>query len=1096
MAKLFITLFLLFITLFPQGFSYAASQEQEADTDTVSSPSPPPLRFQQLTLEDGLSQNSILCMLQDSHGFLWIGTQDGLNRYDGYQFKIFKHDPADPTSLSHNSILSLFEDSNGILWIGTWGGGLNRYDPRSGNFTRFRHDPNNLLSLGNDIISTILEDSRGRLWVGSMGGGINFLDRSTGQFSHYVNDPGDPSSLSSNYVSVLYEDRQGRIWVGTGGFGTNGNGLNRFDPDKGSFVRYQHDPENLQSLSSDTISSIVEDLSGNLWIGTGGYALLGSGINFFYPESGQATRYQNDPNDPASLSSNDVMSLFLDLEGILWVGTWGGGLDRYSTQNPDKHFIHATSDPYDPESLSSDLVWSITQDRTGLIWVGAVNGGLNKLNPQVQRFRLYRNHPGNLQSLGFNVVGPILENPEGGVWIGTYGAGLEFLDRESGVFSHFPEQNQQEGTLMSLVMGQDDILWIGTLNGLIAFEPQTVTLENFINEPDNPDSLKNNNISAMKMDQSGRLWIGTLAGLDVLDGDDEKFTHIDIPDLGSVTSLLFDQYGMLWMGTWGNGLFRLNPASLTGAQIEYDHFSYNSGDLASLSNNEVWSLFEDSFGTIWIGTGAGLNRYLPEENRFKRYTEKDGLPNNNILCILQDDQLRLWISTNYGLSQFNLIGNHFKNFEAGDGLQSNEFNSGSCARMADGELFFGGVKGMNSFYPDQILDNPIPPEVVFTGFWILNEAVDVDLSGSTPLQLESEQNFIDIEFAGLDYHDPQNNEYAYKLEGFDKNWVNTGNRRFVSYTNLPGGKFIFRVKAANSDGVWDEYGSSLIIQIKPPYWQAWWFWVGAIFILLGVAAGGVTWRIVSERNQKRRLEELVEQRTYELTEANFRLLEEMEQRELVEQRLANKAAEEAVMAERNRLARDLHDAVTQTLFSISLLAEVIPELWQIQPEEGRKRLEEMRQLGRGALAEMRTLLLELRPSALMDAELPDLLRQLTEAITGRARIPVKLYLNGDCCLPPEVKIAFYRIAQESLNNVVKYSKATQVSVNFRMQPESALISIVDNGIGFDPESVSSNHLGLRIMRERAEAIGAKFNIYSEKNEGTQISVSWQLLQPD
>jgi signal transduction histidine kinase len=541
-------------------------------------------------------------------------------------------------------------------------------------------------------------------------------------------------------------------------------------------------------------------------------------------------------------------------------------------------------------------------------------------------------------------------------------------------------------------------------------------------------------------------------------------------------------------------LFRLDPATLNGNQVKFDHFSYNPRVSSSLSSNEVWSLFEDSFGTLWIGTGSGLNRFYQEENRFIRYTEKDGLPNNRIQCILQDDQLRLWISTNGGLSQFNLAGSQIKNFDAGDGLQSKEFNSGSCARMKDGELFFGGVEGMNSFYPNQIQDNPIPPKVVFTGFWILNEPVEIDLSGKTPFHLESGQNFIDIEFAGLDFYDPASNQYAYKLEGFDKNWIVSGNRRFVSYTNLPGGNYVFRVKAANSDGVWDEYGASLVIQVEPPYWQAWWFWMGAVFILIGLAAAGVTWRVINERNQKRRLEELVDQRTTELTEANLRLLEEIEQRQIAEQRLANKAAEEAVTSERNRLARDLHDAVSQTLFSISLLADVIPELWQIQPEEGRIRLEELRQLGRGALAEMRTLLLELRPAALVNAEFPDLLRQLTEAVTGRARIPVQLYINGDCCLPTEVKIAFYRITQEGLNNVVKYSKATQVSVNFRMQSDTAFLAIVDNGVGFDPENVSSDHLGLRIMRERSESVGAKFSIYSQKGEGTQVTVSWQKAQ--
>ncbi len=1054
-----------------------------------------PLRFQRLTIEDGLSQNSILTMLQDRQGYLWVGTQEGLNRYDGYEFTVFKHDPEDSTSLSHSGILSLFEDSSGMLWIGTWGGGLNRYDPRSGIFARFLHNPDNPDSLGNNLVAAIHEDREGRLWIGTMGGGLDLLDRTTGKFTHYTFDPEDPHSLSSNFVSVIYEDLQDRLWIGTGGFGTEGNGLNLFDPQTGGSTRFLHDPDEANSLSSNTISSVVEDSTGALWIGTGGYALVGAGLNRLDPENGQVIRYQNDPDDPASLVSNDIMKLSIGPDGVLWIGTWGGGVDRLDILNNSSQFLHDRHDPYNPESLSANIVWSILQDRSGVVWIGVVNGGLNKLNPQVQRFHLYRNNPGNPQSLGFDVVGPILEAPEDGIWIGTYGGGLEYLDRKTGIFMHYPAQSQQENTVMALALDPEGTMWVGSLNGLVAFDPESGNTTRYQVDFKNPDSLVDNNVSALEMDADGRLWVGTLSGLDYFDRSTGRFIHMGIPGLKSVISMMIDQTGQLWVGTWGDGLFRLDLATVQGSQVKTERYAKDAEVPTSLSDDSVWALFEDSFGTLWFGTNAGLNRFDAASGSFERYTEKDGLPNNNILCIQEDGQFRLWISTNDGLAQYNLMGNAFKNYDSEDGLQSNEFDSGSCAKMADGEMFFGGVRGMNSFYPDQILDNPIPPPVVFTDFRILNESVDVDLSGATPLQLESQQNFIDFEFAGLDFHDPLHNTYAYKLEGFDRNWIQSGTRRFISYTDLPGKKYVFRVKAANSDGVWNEIGASLLVEIQPPFWQAWWFWTGTFFIVLGVAAGGVSWRYANERRQRRRLEGQVERRTHELLEANLRLQDEMAQRQMVEEALANKAADEAVAAERNRLARDLHDAVTQTLFSISLMAEVIPELWEIQPAEAQKRLVELRQLGRGALAEMRTLLLELRPSALTDAALPDLLRQLTEAVIGRSRLPVELYVDGDCCISADVQIVVYRIAQEALNNVVKYSRATLVSVNLRMRPEAVFLSVVDNGIGFDPNQVPSNHLGLRIMRERAEAIGARLTIYSEPGEGTQVSVHWQNSDP-
>jgi PAS domain S-box-containing protein len=1235
------------------------------------------LRFERYTLEDGLSQNTVFALLQDQQGFLWIATQDGLDRYDGYTFTVFKNDPQNANSLSLSSVISLYEDRQGMLWIGTWGSGLNRYDPHSGQFTRYQNSPDDPASLGNDIVTSIREDRQNRLWVGTCGGGLDLLDRQTGNFTRYQNDPHNPDSLSSDNVSSIFEDSAGGLWIGTGCYSNAGAGLNRFDPASGKFTRYRNDPKDLASLSSDNIATIAQDASGALWIGTGGYTLKGAGINRLDPQTGQVQRYQHDPHDPASLGNDDIMSLMIDSNGVLWASTWGSGLDLAdlnAAAGGVLRFTHQRNNPYDPQSLSSDIAWALLEDRSGIFWVGTGNGGLDKLNPQVQRFGLYRNDPGDPASLSHDAVGPVLEDSRGRIWVGTLGGGLERFNRPIDRFINYaaPESDpfrEQANTYLALYEDRDGTLWTGSLAGLGRFDPASGQTTYYRNDPGDPASLVNDNVTAILQDGSRHLWVGTLAGLDWFDPNSGRFTHMQIPGLDSVFRLYLDTDGALWVGTWGQGVYRLDPQTVSGGKADYTRYVHDPENPASLADNGVISILRDRAGTLWFGTQAGLDRFEPATGTMTHFQESNGLANNTVLCILEDSQGRLWISTNRGLSRFDPRDQSFRNFYAHDGLQSNEFDSGACALSRAGEMYFGGQHGLNVFHPEAILDNPLPPPVAITAFRVFNEPVPANLSGEKPIQLTYNQNFIAFEFVALDFHAPQQNQYAYMLEGFDKDWVMASTRRYASYTNLPGGDYVFRVKASNNNGVWNEAGAAVPIHIIPPIWQTWWFRAAGVLGLLAVLVLGVRLRLEGVQAQNRRLEGLVGQRTQELSQANQQLAVEVEQRKLAEEALAQKAADdlnqsearfraifdnasvgmalmtldrhvveinhtaevitgysveemrqmdpavlalsedryldremfqeliggqrdqyqvekryrckdgsmfwgrlnyslvrradgkpqyligliediteekqakeqlaaqeaeyrrtleqrvaertaelrltnqqlqdaiqqrqkaeaalaqkaasEAVIAERTRLARDLHDAVTQTLFSASLIAEVLPQLWETRPEEGRKRLNELRELTRGALAEMRTLLLELRPSALTDTALPDLLRQFSEAIIGRARLPIQLSVEGDHSLPPEVQVALYRIAQEALNNVAKYARATQVSVSLRLAPDSARLTVIDDGVGFDPAAIPPNHLGLRIMRERAEAIGARLNIYSEPGEGTQVTVLWE-----
>lgn len=1243
-------------------------------------PTPPPIpkniRFERLGLEDGLSQSAILATLQDHQGYLWFGTQDGLNRYDGYSFTVFRHDAEDSNSLSSSGILSLAEDADGYLWIGTWGGGLNRYNPITEKFTAYQNNPNNPSSLSEDTITDLLIAHDGTMWIATHGG-LNRMNPD-GTFTRFQHTA-DVHSLSADNLSVLFEDREGTLWIGTG-FGIEGNGLNRMNAD-GTFTRYLHDPNNPNSLNSNNIGTIFQDDLGNLWIGTGGYSLAGGGLDYMTnPVSGTFTHFQHDPDNLTSLSADNVMSLWQDPDGLLWIGTWGGGINLYDPNRLPAIFHHVVNDPYNPHSLSFDVVWDIFSDRSGIVWVGTVPGGISKFTPRSAQFDLYQVQPAIPNSLQNEIISGFFEEPDDTFWVTTWGGGFARFDHNTGAFFHYrhdPADPQSLPNDVVSVLYKDSTgkYWIGTSIGTFLFEPSSETFTPVLRNPDDPASNITATTNSITEDKAGFVWISTLEGLEKYDPKTQRITpYLNDPEKpGSLsadicTQVFVDREGTVWVGTWGGGLNRYDPQ--TGTFTRYAH----TDDPGSLSNDAVWTFQQDHLGQLWIGTEGGLNR-MNADGTFTSYRLKDGLPNENVSGIEEDAEGNLWISTGNGLARFDPVAETFKVFSTRDGLQSNEFNSGASFKDRAGLMYFGGVHGFNVFDPAQIRDNQTPPPIVISTFRVFNEPLPVDLSGKTRLEIPYWQNFIAFEYAALDFQDPQKNQYAYQLEGFDSGWIEAGDRRYASYTSLPAGNYTFRVKASNSDGLWNETGVAIPLTIIPPLWQRWWFLTGAGFLALGLVVfafvarlrslhsqqahlerlvvhrtaelqntnqqleaevdrrtraeaalakraeeelqqsearfqamynqsvigigilgldgkildanatvcrllgrsleelqkirftevihpedrahggdeffqmlkgerdsyrierryirgdGSIFWANVivsmildldgkprfavgmmedtTEKKQTEKelkesqaqlasqeaeylhnLEQRVIERTYELTGTNQRLQEEIAQRQRVEQALAEKAAEEAVIAERTRLARDLHDAVTQTLFSASLIAEVLPDLWDINHDEALKSTDELKQLTRGALAEMRTLLLELRPAALTQARFEDLIKQLAEALIGRARLPIQVQIDGERKLPPDIQVALYRIAQEALNNVAKYAQASQVDVHIMYSASGVHLEIADNGIGFELNQGKPTSLGLRIMRERAEAIEAELSIESHPGQGTRVAVTW------
>jgi ligand-binding sensor domain-containing protein len=814
-----------------------------------------PIHFKHITLDDGLSQSSIFCIIQDSKGFLWFGTQDGLNKYDGYRFTIYKNDPDDSDSISSNLIQALYEDSEGMIWVGTQGGGLNRFDPGTETFERYPVNPGTPGHLNNPFITSILQDKNGNIWIGTQGGGINILENQNN--SNNKNDSPrhdrfirtgfvqtDPASLSHNTVIRLYMDSKGVIWAGTA------YGLNRFNPESSSFTRYYHIEGNPDSLSHNAVTAFCESRTGNFWIGTV------DGLNLMDRKTGKFKSYRNTPGRTNSLSGNNITSIYEDLSGVLWVSTRQNGLNRFDKRT--ESFTRYTMVASDPNSLNSNSIFCIFEDHTRILWVGTEGSGLNKFTRE-DKFNHYRANPNVSNSLSHNFIYALYSDIKGNTWIGTNGGGLNKFDPLNEVYTHFRHDDNDPSSISSdfvrsLWEDRNGTLWVGTSTaGLDRFDCRTETFSHYPPNPGNPNAIPVNFIRTLYEDRSGVLWIGTQGGgLTRYNRETDNFTSYRTafrnPDTisdNSVSSICDSnkEPGILWVATLNNGLNRFDPKTGT-----FKRFTPNPGVPGSLTSPTVQCVYEDKSGTVWAASyGGGLNKLIlnPDGSHyFKHYTEKHGLANNATYGLLEDDDGCLWISTNKGLSHFDPKTETFKNYNVKDGLQGNEFNGGAYFKNGNGEMFFGGLNGYNCFFPFKIGKNPHKPPIVITDFLLFNKPTRISRgtgSSPSPLQrhitwtdslcLSYKQNVFSFEFAALDFTVPGNNKYAYKMEGFDEAWIETdASRRFASYTNLSHGRYVFRVKGSNNDGIWNETGASVIIDIRPPYWKTWWF--QAILVLM------------------------------------------------------------------------------------------------------------------------------------------------------------------------------------------------------------------------------------------------------------------------
>ncbi len=865
------------------------------------------IHFERLKDKEGLSQEYIFCIHQDRHGFIWFGTWDGLNRYDGYQFDLIKPDPQNPHSLSTNCVTAIEEDSSGALWIGTNGGGLlkiytewylniyttdeehtGRINKYKDAFIQFRTNPEEPHSLSNNNITALCYDNRGFLWIGTYGGGINILNlkdtTNNKKFIQYNNS----TKLSDNNISKILKDSDGNIWIGT-----NNKGIIKIPAsdikngiDKISFTYYKHSKTSDKSLSSNNISSLYEDPYGNIWIGTNR-----NGLNLLTKENKKKMHpafihFTADPKNTTSLSNNSIKSIQTDQYNNLWIGT-DNGLNKGKL--PKKlsgkiEFNHFKHDPLLPTTISNNHIESLYKGHSGILWIGTYKG-INKLDPSKKQFAHYQNIPENQNNLINNTVNAITEDHKDVLWIGTESGILTqvnqynqkkhfFLTNGKAIsFKGSSNQDKQEAILPSflqnpillsgtfvnaIIEDTEHNLWVGS-TGLYKFDKNRKKAAFYHPEYGNLQSLSDWKIWTIYQDKAGEIWIGTSNGMDNYNKATNSFIHYrhNTNNAYSLSSNIIwcifeDAQGYLWIGT-ESGLNKFNNYN-THKQKKPDptdaifkHYNHDQENPNSISSDRIWVIHQGPDKTMWIGTeGGGLNKAIKKHDtisHFITYNKNDGLPSNIICGIVEDNNQNLWISTSNGIAQFDIKNEKIKDYGINDGLQATKFRKGAYYKKDDKNILFGDLAGYTSFFPDSIRDNPVPPKVVITEFNIFNKSIPIgEYNGKTILtkpisvtdhiDLSYKDNIFSFEFVALHYSSPVENKYAYKMEGFEKQWNHTNyRRRFASYTDLPPGKYTFKVKAANSDGIWNEKGASLVISIKPPLWRTWWAYILYVIVL-------------------------------------------------------------------------------------------------------------------------------------------------------------------------------------------------------------------------------------------------------------------------
>ncbi len=1038
------------------------------------------LRFEHITTAQGLSQNSVNCIFQDRNGFLWFGTKVGLNRYDGLSFTVFKSQPNDSTTLSDNHITAISEDREGYLWIGTTNG-LNCFNPLTGKVKRYVLNDTNNDPIHENYINVIFVDTASAftnynkvkvIWIGFRSYGLTKLviEGDYESSFHYRHSPDDKNSISDNSIQSIYCDAQGTLWIGT-----NANSLEQFVPSTNSFI---HNYVDENRSAQCVVNALFTDSRKRTWA-----AVFNRGIfQIKFDSNAQEGNTKKAKFIPiqASTSENILSSRFPfsideDSFGNIWVGYLHYGLDKFELNANGLYTIsHFSPDKNNNSSLSDFDIRTLLIDRSNILWAGGGYYGINKA-PLQNQISLYVHNPSDVHSLPGKSIRGIFELHDGTILVGGY-AELTSLERNDYYTTnenvkHNASGIQQSGAMnvyaiVSDPLYPDSILWLASEgDGLLRYSISNNRSTKFLPRANDPNALNSVYVFALYPEKDGNLWIGTWNGLqrlDVKNLQSPKFiSYVHDADnpksmsTGIVCCITKASSGILWVGSNDGGVNAIRPDKPN----EFIHYVHNPKDSTSISNNDVRCIIEDKKGRMWFGTqGGGLNLLLPDGKSFKHFLETDGLPSNILYGILEDSSGNLWLSTNKGISRFTPSTNEFWNLTPKDGLQDFEFNTGSYYKCKHGEMFFGGINGMNSFFPEKLNRNTHIPPVHITSINIFGKEISSErLLASTPLRLAYNEDVLSFEFIALDYFSPHKNQYKYKMDGIDKEWIYAETRRFVTYSHIPPGEYRFQVKGSNNDGVWNEQSASITFIIYPPYWGTWWFQSFLVLVIL-LSIGGT-----------------------------IRYLEMKK----VQEKINAMEKENALEKERLRISQDMHDDIGSRLTSIGLMSELSKRNIH-NSEKLQHQLSDIAEAANDVVTSFDEIVWAVNPKYDTLENVVDYLSEYASNYTEKAELECALDIPS---LLPRAKISaeirhnIFMILKESLNNVVKYADASEVTLRFQLAQNIFSLEIQDDGKGFIPAEVKKFNNGLMNMSKRMEEVGGVCVIESEPDKGTYIKIS-------
>lgn len=1002
--------------------------------------------FDRIGKEQGLIPGNVNDIVQDSVGFIWMATENGLCRFDGYDFVYYKNQDNDSTSLSYNHVFSLLLDKNGIIWVGTLGGGLNKFDSKTGKFKRYMFDSKNSNSLSNNNVFKVYRDSKNRIWVSTLGGGLNLFDPIKETFKHFVHT-NDESSISSNMASAIYEDKFHNFWVGT--FDA---GLNLFDEKNNKFIHFHPEEKNKFSIGHFQIMDFLEDSKGNFWIAT-----FGNGVNLLDRKTKKFYNYKNDPKFPIIPDNIYVRKIFEDDESI-WVGTYNG-LFRFYKPNYLK--VELYSNPNNSNTINDNKIRSIFKDRTGVIWIGTIVGA-NKFDTKRKQFDLVFFNEDFKSKLNNENIVPKKFITSKLIWAGP---GKDVITKSNNrtirFFGNVENKNGFSTThAVNFYLDEKNYLWVGSYSGIHYYEAKKNEFHNVQYFDDGTPSHGNNYIRWFYVDKKNRFWASTMAGGLSLFEPQKNTLKVFIHDEANIKSLgdsrvscvFQDRYGKIWIGTFG-GLDVFNEQDET-----FHHYRVVYNDSTSISNDRVYTIFESKNGDLWIGTYQGLNKYNREKNNFEQYTTADGLSDNSIYSIQEDSDGNLWLRTNDGISKFDPLKKVFKNYNANDGLQGLDFNGNISLKNKDGKIYFGFANGLIGFYPNQLSENPFKPTVALTKLTIMDEEVKVgkdsplkkQINDLDEITLSYKDKIIGIEFSALHYAIPSKNEYAYKLEGFLDKWIIVdANNRVAKFSNLEPGKYKLRLKASNNDGIWSNERILTII-IKPPYWATWWF---RSLIVVGIL-------LLIFAFYEIRLNKLID-----------------------------------IERTRSKIARNLHDEVGGTLSSIQYFVRAIEkEIQNNNIENTNKFLNLILESSSDAQEKIKDLIWTVNPEEDGLEKFFVKLNRYASDLFDSKEINYKIELPSGTItktISMETRQNLWLICKETITNIVKHSQCKNVNVKIILNNNILELFIEDDGIGFDEKQKTFSN-GLVNIKERAEALKANYKLETSIGKGTKWFFSFKI----